>query len=405
MSLDINWKVLSDPALAQNLQKFLNDHFSTIQKPPYIGQITVSELSWGDVEPAIEILDICDVFDEFYEHVEDDEANIGGRASLDIEQDFDDGVDNDLSQELGTMSEEASYLYRAPSEVSLERSTLASIQAQMQRPPSSMLTPTPVHHYQHLYQQPLYASPRSPSIPFQALHRSPLVAPHHPFSLHPDSPQPFSQYPQDARSISSSTPEAFFDQRASMSSFASHPDTLAQMSNTSRLSYGFPSQTMFPTPSSKTPSPTPSLNAKDTRPASTQSQKVTRPPTDFQVHASISYKGNVQMVIHTELVMRYADTVMLTLPIRLTVTGLDFEAELVVGVLSSQSRLAVCFVEPHEAGQSSLLRNVTIESEVGDKDRQVLKNVGKIERFVVDQLRKMLDEDFVWPSWHSVDYS
>lgn len=33
----------------------------------------------------------------------------------------------------------------------------------------------------------------------------------------------------------------------------------------------------------------------------------------------------------------------------------------------------------------------------------VLKNVGKIERFVVEQLRKFITEDFVYPSYHSVE--
>lgn len=33
----------------------------------------------------------------------------------------------------------------------------------------------------------------------------------------------------------------------------------------------------------------------------------------------------------------------------------------------------------------------------------VLKNVGKIERFVVDQLRRFLDEEFIFPSYYSLN--
>ncbi|KAF9943857.1 hypothetical protein BGZ65_000092, partial [Modicella reniformis] len=33
----------------------------------------------------------------------------------------------------------------------------------------------------------------------------------------------------------------------------------------------------------------------------------------------------------------------------------------------------------------------------------VLKNVGKIERFVVEQLRKFITEDLVYPSYHSIE--
>lgn len=32
----------------------------------------------------------------------------------------------------------------------------------------------------------------------------------------------------------------------------------------------------------------------------------------------------------------------------------------------------------------------------------VLKNVGKIEKFIVDQLRKMLDDELVFPSYQLI---
>ena len=32
----------------------------------------------------------------------------------------------------------------------------------------------------------------------------------------------------------------------------------------------------------------------------------------------------------------------------------------------------------------------------------VLKNVGKVERFIVDQLRKMLDDELVFPSYQCI---
>jgi hypothetical protein len=35
----------------------------------------------------------------------------------------------------------------------------------------------------------------------------------------------------------------------------------------------------------------------------------------------------------------------------------------------------------------------------------VLKNVNKIERFIIDQLRKMLDDELVFPSYQCVQMS
>lgn len=71
-----------------------------------------------------------------------------------------------------------------------------------------------------------------------------------------------------------------------------------------------------------------------------------------------------------------------------------------------------------------MLRDVHIESVVGDEQKQgnnindtslsfslthafwkkkVLKNVGKIEKFIVDQLRKMLDDELVFPSYQLIE--
>lgn len=42
-----------------------------------------------------------------------------------------------------------------------------------------------------------------------------------------------------------------------------------------------------------------------------------------------------------------------------------------------------------------------MESEIGRKEsgKQSLKNVGKVERFVLEQVRRIFDEEFVWPSF------
>lgn len=53
--------------------------------------------------------------------------------------------------------------------------------------------------------------------------------------------------------------------------------------------------------------------------------------------------------------------------------------------------------------RGGLLREIRVESEVGRQEngKQVLKNVGKIEKFVVEQMRKIFEEEFVWPSFWS----
>ncbi|CAG8792248.1 20951_t:CDS:2, partial [Racocetra persica] len=65
-------------------------------------------------------------------------------------------------------------------------------------------------------------------------------------------------------------------------------------------------------------------------------------------------------------------------------------------------RVNFCFLAPKDP-EESLLKDVQIESEIGDEEKQVLKNVGKLERFIVDQIRKLIDDDLVFPSYYSIE--
>ncbi|ORE15972.1 hypothetical protein BCV71DRAFT_184326 [Rhizopus microsporus] len=130
---------------------------------------------------------------------------------------------------------------------------------------------------------------------------------------------------------------------------------------------------------------------------------------DFQVHVLISYKGDMSMTLMTELRMNYPSVMFMSLPIQLCVRSIEFEATAVVAYIQSMKRVCVSMLEEEEHsgrgkdGIESLLRDVHIESVVGDEQKQVLKNVGKIEKFIVDQLRKMLDDELVFPSYQLIE--
>lgn len=49
----------------------------------------------------------------------------------------------------------------------------------------------------------------------------------------------------------------------------------------------------------------------------------------------------------------------------------------------------------------SLLKEIHVETEIGRQEsgKQVLKNVGKVERFVLEQVRRIFEEEFVFPSF------
>ncbi len=48
-----------------------------------------------------------------------------------------------------------------------------------------------------------------------------------------------------------------------------------------------------------------------------------------------------------------------------------------------------------------LLKEIRVESEIGRQEdgKAVLKNVGKVEKFVLEQVRRIFEDEFVWPSF------
>lgn len=124
----------------------------------------------------------------------------------------------------------------------------------------------------------------------------------------------------------------------------------------------------------------------------------------------------------------------MSLPIKLSVTGLVFNGEVAVAYEGSRGRVHVCILDEQdpygpacrrERSQSStpsdvdedtggkregkplpvgqrLLPSIFIESEIGQADKHVLKNVTRVERFIQDVIRKTIEEELVFPNFHTL---
>jgi distribution and morphology protein 12 len=49
-----------------------------------------------------------------------------------------------------------------------------------------------------------------------------------------------------------------------------------------------------------------------------------------------------------------------------------------------------------------LLPSIYIETEIGQADKHVLKNVSRVERFIQDVIRKTVEEELVFPNFHTL---
>ena len=183
-----------------------------------------------------------------------------------------------------------------------------------------------------------------------------------------------------------------------------------------------------------------------------QQQKPKRPRfreprlEDMQAVFRIRYAGDVKLLLSADILLDYPMPSFVGIPVRLSITGLTFDG---VGVLAKiRKRVHFCFLSPEDAvaavggdggnveddeaaregfrrrnsqqqqqqqqqqrgghGYMSgstklggLLQEIRVESEIGQREsgKQSLKNVGKVERFVLEQVRRIFEEEFVFPSF------
>jgi distribution and morphology protein 12 len=141
------------------------------------------------------------------------------------------------------------------------------------------------------------------------------------------------------------------------------------------------------------------------------------------VVARVKYAGDVRMTLTAEILLDYPMPSFVGIPLKLDITGLTFDGVAIVAWI--KRKMHFCFLDPEDAaalvgeiqtddqptekrgrdglgtGVPGLLQEIHVESEIGRQadGKQVLKNVGKVERFVVEQVRKIFEEEFVFPSY------
>ncbi|KAK0734316.1 hypothetical protein B0T26DRAFT_635685 [Lasiosphaeria miniovina] len=149
---------------------------------------------------------------------------------------------------------------------------------------------------------------------------------------------------------------------------------------------------------------------------------------DMQAVFRIRYAGDIKLLLTADILLDYPMPSFVGIPLRLSITGLTFDG---VGVLAQiRKRVHFCFLSPEDAlaavggddlhvrsgggggGQAStepswntkmggLLQEIRVESEIGQRQsgKQSLKNVDKVERFVLEQVRRIFEDEFVYPSF------
>ncbi|MCJ1331580.1 Mitochondrial distribution and morphology protein 12 [Thelotrema lepadinum] len=392
MSIEIDWsKLTTGPdglELAETIRAFINEKFQQVALPRFIRSVEIHSFEFGDQAPTVELKDVCDPIPDFYEN--------DGESDSDEEEEKQDVA-------IGVAGGEPRGSLR-------ERREIA---ANLPHIPTSMRPQLPRHQSGlSLVDQiasPILSRSGTPGIPGGTSNLSYF---HLPLSARLQGTQtPFGGFTGHASHLSQHTglysPQLRSPQLGALQQQqAPHAPPLPDEYHDPSTR---PSTARSPEPSDVDGA---SENASEARPEPE--------PNDIQIVLHVSYDGNVRLSLTAEMLLDYPMASFVGIPLKLNVTGLAFDGIALLAYLKKKAHF--CFLGQQDAevlvgAQNALegdakprdpsdkigglLREIRVETEIGQKDggKQVLKNVGKVEKFVLEQVRRIFEDEFVYPSF------
>lgn len=440
MSVDIEWDLITagadGQALAENIRAFIHAKFQQITLPRFINSVHVHSFEFGSISPEIEIKDICDPLPDFYEDDEDDleEVVTEGQSNHDLG----DPLTSSNSIGPGVSITEKSHATDL-------RDHIRALQNQQRRTENSEI---PMSGY---------------GTTFAPSHNGPLSALETAFGPFPRSGTPgipggtsnmnYFHFPVGGLSgaqtplvaVAGGHPFAtqawLHDQQAHHTGFSGAAHSSAEMHD--RANDGTVSR---PVTTGSISSPEPGSPMQPASPAARpvgylSAEKVSDDlssdlptshgampppdqvsPSDLQVVARVTYDGDIRMTLTAEIFLDYPMPSFVNIPLKLCITGVTFDGVAILAYI--KKKMHFCFLDPEDAktlvgatamdGENdlhisgnkkstlgNLLQEIHVETEIGRQEngKQVLKNVGKVERFVLEQVRRIFEEEFVFPSF------
>jgi distribution and morphology protein 12 len=413
MSVDIDWQAAtSGPdglALAETIREFIHERFQQTTLPRFIKSVSVHSFEFGSSCPDVEIKDICDPLPDFYEDILDedeeddelsgpDEGDASGRSysnhtvKYPVQDRHTRGLKDFHSQSPHASPSRSNRRDRdRPSLAPLPQTSLKTSMPSIFSPPLPGGTST-LHHI-HAFSSGLSGA------------QTPLAAAagaHLPAGWPDSSYISRPKHHRHSESNSSLTPSS-----ASLSpakSPSAETSTLADDGNDEAAAQELAEH----------------LQRQKLRAARSE---------DVQIVWRVRYTGDVRLSLTAELLLDYPMPAFLSLPVHLNIVGASFDGVAVSAYI--RKRAFFCFLAPDDAdvllgneGSSldqeadfqgnvnaaddaprtklgGLLQQIKVESEIGhtEEGKQGLKNVGKVERFVLEQIRTFFEDDLVYPSF------
>ncbi|KAF2091095.1 hypothetical protein K490DRAFT_34060 [Saccharata proteae CBS 121410] len=393
MSIDVHWETLAGgpdgTASAEAIRSFIHDKFQQVALPRFIRSVKVHSFDFGSVAPQVEIKDICDPLPDFYDEDEDASSQASDDAAV------------AAAESANATSPGESSTWTHPKQVSVVDPRPAALRAGdliSRAPTPGIPGGTSNMSYFHL---PLGAGLSGTTTPFAAVAGAQFQ------TGWPDHSHHFGSPGNHSASVSSATPPSSAD-------LDSRPQSQHQHDGTRRSSMGNLDEYSVRHGNG-------SNSSTSTSPRMRESS-----PEDLQVVSHVKYSGDIKMVLTAEILLDYPMPSFVGIPLKLTITGLSFDGVALLAYIKKRAHF--CFLSPEDADSliggdmdnqemaeteasglpthrrtppGGLLEEIRVESEIGQQEhgKQVLKNVGKVEKFILEQVRRIFEDEFVYPSF------
>ncbi|KTW28802.1 hypothetical protein T552_01432 [Pneumocystis carinii B80] len=352
--MEFDWSKL-DEEFTHKMKDFLNEQFQKIFHSSYLKNVNVEYFDFGTVAPVVDIENIEDPYPYFYEDMESNHNELG----------------EGITKHCQNMKEEEDEKNEQDTDVSVDESDVASTTSQ---PPPYVETGFPQFQIQDLTNLLMHDSP----ITSHKSSKSNVGTNCLPFFQ-----STFSGSSGNIVSVSGLSTPHWVGTHLLNSHYQSsykNEEIISPINQNIQIAFS----------SNISPVTTQAKNNKESQ--NTDFNE------DFQIRFRIAYEGDIRIEITAELHLNYHSTMFITLPVKITLTGLSFEA---IGILAYvNKRFHFCLIDDEQ--KEKLLKNIKIESEIGDKSKQILKNVGKIEAFLLEQFRKIIERELVFPNWLTI---
>ena len=431
MSIDLNWSELtSEPdgrVFEESVRAFIHAKFQQTSLPRFIHSINVHDFHFGDVPPTIEIKDICDPLPDFYEDDESDsetdEQQTGTertKPSGRVDQDHLQRLQEQILQTSAQEARQNAFSANLPRPQGAYSGTDAFLGLFPRSGTPGIAGGTSNLSYFHLPTSGLSGT------------QTPLAALAGGNAISTAGWVDHNNHLTDPSNSTGSQHQGGFTtppRPSTSSSVASPPDIL--------------SPAELRSPERDRPGPFSGAVKVSDRPGDDASTSLSpgqqASPNDLQVVSRVRYNGNVKLIMTAEILLDYPMPSFVGIPLKLSITGMKFDGMAILAYI--RKRMHFCFLRPEDAsmfpdaetpdsevrdggrdGQtsngasatfhqgssnphsqvdSSLLREIHVETEIGRQEsgKQALKNVGKVEKFVVEQVRRIFEEELVFPSF------